>query len=326
MALVSCEADYLDNSHANKKEFFEGNDGLKKYLGRTGEVESFTYNEKGTSILKYKSNAMASENAEKYEIDEKGNITRVLEKPSSLTESYVGCYIKKGSEYAIIYADLVAQAGTKLTWRQSWQNYTIPTLSESQKAEYKTYFVRETMQKDPFGHFPDGKLIVEDLESTGTKDRFLAMALEDLPADKYYFYYNSGWRMNDYSTNTLNGIGKGRQNTLNMIAKWDAAEYGNRLESGTYYDVWKDVKPKTSKEAGEWFLPNYEEMLVFAITFNFGNKNNPNVYLDLGLNKEDYMCSKQSDEGSHRYLDLKDGNVGISTYSIKQGARLSTSF
>lgn len=77
MALVSCEADYLDNSHANKKEFFEGNDGLKKYLGRTGEVESFTYNEKGTSILKYKSNAMASENAEKYEIDENGKISLV---------------------------------------------------------------------------------------------------------------------------------------------------------------------------------------------------------------------------------------------------------
>ena len=82
MAWASLETDYLsawaNNASTTRGEIFT-KPNIEKYLNGTGEVkedEGFTYNEGGTSIIKYKSNASTKPDFEEFEISKDGKVTK----------------------------------------------------------------------------------------------------------------------------------------------------------------------------------------------------------------------------------------------------------
>ena len=207
---------------------------------------------------------------------------------ASPSKSYVGYYIFKDEEYAIIYADLLAQQGTTLTWSNT--NNSQCVFPNANASDFKSYTISSTTIT-PTSTATTGGVFGPNYEITpeqGTsgKDRFLAMTLSDFPMSisgdykSYYFYKTakksrSSGTMSDYSSNTnsTTTIGYGITNTANMISKWDLGSneggYGVRTTSGTFYDVWQDVKPKVDTDATAthtdgWFIPSFAEWCAFA--------------------------------------------------------------
>ena len=173
------------------------------------------------------------------------------EKPKILgtteNDSGVGYYIKKGNEYAIVFADRVAQAGTSSSF---------PTLSDDEKTTlFKTYRINGTYTDSNFG----AKNVLTVENSTG-EDRFMALALSDLGGKgALYTWYdaagkspgmtdiNNGGGEDKLGSPTSRGFLKGKTNTETMIAKWKAKAYGNQNNNSDYKDVWGQVQSQYTK-------------------------------------------------------------------------------
>ena len=100
---------------------------------------------------------------------------------TTANDSGVGYYIRKGNEYAIVFADRVAQAGTTVTWNKSSPSSvsggsacTFQALTDIEKAGFKTYRINGTYTDTNFGE----KNVLEVLNSTG-EERFMALALSN---------------------------------------------------------------------------------------------------------------------------------------------------
>ena len=110
-------------------------------------------------------------------------------------------------------------------------------------------------------------------------ERFYVMALDDVDNSQHYWYKNAYGNMDDYSTATSTSFGSGKQNTKNMIAKWNSSAYGSQTTSGSYTDMWglNAVQSGTWNGSSGWYVPSREEWAAFGeqlgiTSSNYGNK------------------------------------------------------
>ena len=104
------------------------------------------------------------------------------------------------------------------------------------------------------------------------------MALDDVDNSQHYWYKNAYGNMDDYSTATSTSFGSGKQNTKNMIAKWNSSAYGAQNDNSSYDDMWglSTVQSKINANPA-WYVPSREEWAAFGeqlgiTSSNYGNE------------------------------------------------------
>ena len=235
----------VTNNNYQFKGWYESKDGGAETEKSTNASYTYTVPEDGTEAVVLKA---------KFE-----------KKPQTLgttaSDSGVGYYIKKGNDYAIVFADVVAQAGTTsagntVTWSSTNSSTcTFPYLTEAQKAEYKTYVVNgeytdPKTTANPNQGFGTHPLLVEAPNTSG-KDRFYALALTDYPSDEatskwYNVAGTTSPYMNDFNSTggtdgkgspTSKAFGKGKENTEKMLKKGIAGGYGALTNNDIWYKL-----------------------------------------------------------------------------------------
>ena len=192
------------------------------------------------------------------------------EEPSiSEGTSYVGYYADvdgNGTVDGVIYADLAI--GGSGEWGVGNGEYTIPKGND-----FKEYKVSKRNHSDDFGT----KDVLTVSNSSGN-ERFYVMALDDVDSRRHCWYDAADGNMNDYSTTTSMSFGSGKQNTKNMIAKWNSRAYGKQNDGG-YDDMWgvSAVQSGTWNGSSGWYVPAREEWSAFGDQLgitpsNYGNK------------------------------------------------------
>ena len=194
----------------------------------------------------------------------------------SKTESQVGKYADidgDGTVDGIIFADLMVGGSGIWTNRSNsntdWGSYTISTITSS-----KEYYVsQESYTNDLGGN-------AEVLTPVGNgNDRFYVMALNDANPEGYEWYstayslYTNPNGIKDYNTVTNVEFGTGRQNTLNMIEKWNNSAYGEQSPN----DLWGQIKNEVNNG---WFVPSRAELAAFGANLGVTSSN----YKSKGLN------------------------------------------
>lgn len=233
------------------------------------------------------------------------------------TTSYVGCYADidgvEGID-GIIYADL-ARGNTKgENWINEYGVYTIPV-----ETGLKEYYVSGTAN----GPFGDEKQVIKAVPGTTGKDRFYVMALENVgsASTKYCWYAGASENMNDYETTTSGDFGKGKENTTNMIAKWDkgAGEGGYGAQNtGSKKDMWGEIK---NQVLNGWFVPSRGEWAAFAQELGITKSN----YTTFGLGYY-YWSSSQSATGGAWGADFYDVYMNSYIVNFPLFVRLSATF
>ena len=245
--------------------------------------------------------------------DTKQTTTQVAGIPENT--SYVGYYADvdgNGSVDGVIYADLAI--GGSGQWENSNGTYTIPKGSN-----FKKYGISQKNYTDDFGT----KDVIKVTNASGN-GRFYVMALNDVDSAELCWYYSaSGW-MNDFASTTSTLFGRGKQNTKNMIVKWNASGYGSQNGSISYQDVWglSEVQSKINGSP-EWYVPSKEEWSAFGEELGI-TKNN---YGSKGLRLR-YWSSSQYNESSIWYAYIRYGYMDYDhadsyTYTF---VRLGTTF
>ena len=191
--------------------------------------------------------------------------------------SYVGYYADvdgNGTVDGVIYVDLATDGGKSGQWGDSDGKYTIPT-----KSNFKKYKVSKSGHSDDFGT----KDVLTVSNSSGN-ERFYVMALDDVDTKTHCWYDEAYGNMDDYSTATSTSFGSGKQNTKNMIAKWNSSAYGSQNGNSSYPDMWglSAVQSKINANPA-WYVPSKEEWSAFGsqlgiTSSNYGNKGLSNWY------------------------------------------------
>ena len=225
--------------------------------------------------------------------------------------SYVGYYADvdgNGTVDGVIYVDLATDGGKSGQWGDGYGKYTIPTGSN-----FKKYKVNKSGHSDDFGT----KDVLTVANSSGN-ERFYVMALDDVDSKEYCWYYSAWGNMNDYSTTTSTSFGSGKQNTKNMIEKWNSNEYGSKNGNSEYPDVWSlsTVQSKINANPA-WYVPSSGECGAFADKLgitpsNYASKGLSNCYWSssqYGINGAwyanlDYGCMYGQDVRSYFYVRL----------------------
>uniref|UniRef100_UPI003AF000AF hypothetical protein n=1 Tax=Holdemanella sp. TaxID=1971762 RepID=UPI003AF000AF len=224
------------------------------------------------------------------------------------SESYVGYYADvdgNGTVDGVIYADLAI--GGSGTWNSSgnssynsYGKYTIPKGSN-----FKKYKVSKNNHTDDFGT----KDVLTVSNSSGN-ERFYVMALDNVDNSQHYRYQNAYGNMIGYATST--SFGSGKQNTKNMIAKWNSSGYGT-LNSNDMWGV-STVQSKINANPA-WYVPSKEEWSAFAdklgiTSSNYGNKGLS--YLCWSSSQDDFEFAWNADF-DHGYMghNLVYGNLYV---------------
>ena len=229
------------------------------------------------------------------------------------TTSYVGYYADvdgNGSVDGVIYADLAI--GGSGQWGDSNGNYTIPTGSN-----FKKYGISQTNYTDDFGT----KDVIKVTNSSGN-ERFYVMALDDVDSN-IYCWYEAAWDygMSDYASTTSTLFGSGKQNTKNMISKWNSSSYGAQ-NIGSDTDVWglSTVQSKINENPA-WYVPSKEEWSAFGQELGITSSN----YQDKGLSYN-YWSSSQYGASSAWYATFVSGFMSsYGAYNV-YCVRLGTTF
>ena len=185
--------------------------------------------------------------------------------------------------------DLATDGGKSGQWGNSNGTYTIPKVSN-----FKKYKVSKSGHSDDFGT----KDVLTVANSSGN-ERFYVMALDDIDGSQNgtrYCWYDAAYgNMNDYSTATSTSFGSGKQNTKNMIAKWNSSAYGAQNDNSSYDDMWglSTVQSKINANPA-WYVPSQEEWAAFGDQLgitqsNYGNKGLSNWY---------WLSSQNSNRGA----------------------------
>ena len=222
-----------------------------------------------------------------------------IKKPISKETPYVGCYADiddDGTADGVIYADLAVGNTGSGKWYDSDGIYTIPKETEG----LKDYYVKdEDYTSEKFGN-TTAKLIAPIEGSSGTKERFYVMALEDFNKGTFYDWYNAAKdQMSDYSSTTSVNFGKGKANTETMISKWNAKAYGDQDKCSSHKDMWGQIQEKVNKG---WFVPSRAEWAAFAGELGITSSN----YEDLGLSHY-YWSSSQNGTSSAWFANFFGG-------------------
>ena len=237
------------------------------------------------------------------------------------TTSYIGYYADltaDGTVDGVIYADLAIgrQDGCygADTAYSEYGVYTIP----KETSGLKNYYISKKSYKGPFG-------TKDVLSPTGTgKDRFYVMALTDIASNQYYWYYAANGKMDDYETATSVDFGKGKKNTQNMIAKWNAGEnggYGAQNADRNYNDMWGAIQTQYSNG---WFVPSRGEWAAFGeelgIT-DYSSKSLSDWYWSSSQGSRYYAWGANFYNGCMSFTTVSSGDADDRIY-----VRLSTTF
>ena len=243
--------------------------------------------------------------------------------PMSASQSGVGYYIKKGDEYAIVFADRIAQAGTTVTWNANTPDSvsggsqcTFPTISTTDIAEFKTYAITsKTYTTSYFGT----KNIIEVIDDN-EEDRFMALALSNFnTSGNFYKWYSAAYgKMSDFSSTggndgkgspTARGFLKGKTNTETMITKWNNKSYGDQ-DTGSYKDVWGQIQ---SQAENGWFIPSFEEWSAFGWAMSQGKlKSGVTSWSSMGLSNI-YLSSSQASNSYAWRTSFSNGYMNVAT-------------
>ena len=230
----------------------------------------------------------------------------MIYKTISPTESQVGKYIDingDGIPEGVIFADLAV--GGEGQWGNFKEKYKIPTIEDG----LKDYIV--------IGEYNDqinGKQEVLAPILDGI-DRFYIMALNDVGKDEHYWYNKATFKgMIDYEETTLETFGSGKQNTLNMIKKWNKEDYGAQDSD----DMWSLIQEQVNDG---WFILSVDEWAAFAGQLGITKSN----YSSKGLSGW-YWSSSQCNS-THAYLmDLDYGYVDNYSVNGTHCVRLAATF
>ena len=180
--------------------------------------------------------------------------------------------------------DLATDGGKSGQWYDSDGSYTIPKVSN-----FKKYKVSKIGHSDDFGT----KDVLTVANSSGN-ERFYVMALDDVDTKTHCWYYSAyDYGMSDWQSQTSTSFGSGKQNTKNMIAKWNSSGYGSPNGDSSYPDMWglRAVQSGTWNGSSGWYVPSKQEWSAFGdklgiTSNNYGNK---------GLNDYCWSSSQNSD-------------------------------
>ena len=294
--------------------------------GESGLVDTNTYKYYANNELKYTGtqtnytitglNAGTSYTIKVEAYDKAGNVGTTTTSATTVkkvteSESYVGYYADvdgNGTVDGVIYVDLSTDGGKSGQWGNSSGTYTISTGSN-----FKKYKVSKTGHSDDFGT----KDVLTVSNSSGN-ERFYVMALDNVDST-HCWYYRAKGNMSDYRTATSGSFGSGKQNTKNMIAKWNSNAYGLQYSN----DMWglSAVQSETWNGSSGWYVPSHNEWSAFGNQLGITTSN----YGDKGLS-DCYWSSSQYD--GHRawsvyfYYGYMDGI----TVPNSEFVRLGTTF
>lgn len=253
---------------------------------------------------------------------------------------YIGYYADvdgNGSIDGVIYVDLLVKKPTEGVFSQASEayeegggEYTLPT--DVTTSNVKDYVVSETAVTDSRFDSTARYIISPASSTSGTKNRFYVMGLEDITdgTNNTFYWYSSAYDvMTDYETTTSEDFGTGKTNTTAMLAKWDGELYGTQNDS----DLWKWIKVKTGEENEGWFVPSRAEWTAFGDAFsihsniydqNWNVTESPN-YTNYKLS-EIYWSSSQSGKRSAYVADNNEAYISYARTSNSNSVRLSTTF
>lgn len=272
-----------------------------------------------------------------------------IAKSTEKTESYVGYYAdidNDGDVDGIIYADMVVGNTKSGRWNndtEGWSDYNITKIENT--TTVKDYVVSTKIYEgqttagiykanDGFG---EKEVLVPATNSSGTKDRFYVMALEDFTnnsKNSFYWYYNT------YSKQSLDRIvetsaidfGEGKQKTIDMINDWNnnTAKYGEQTTASSgedYIDLWGAIQDgqynivSTASDSKKWFIPSKSEWSAFGEELGI----TPENYANKGL-RGWYWSSSQ--HGTRGVYYARFYNCYVDYYGVGSGlcVRLSTTF
>ena len=250
----------------------------------------------------------------KVEVVDKGNnigtgtATATTTKPAiSETNSFVGNYADvdgDGTADGVIYADLAI--GGSGSW--GGYRYTIPTGSN-----FKKYTLIGTHNENGFGT----KDVIQ-LSNISGSARFYIMALEDIRTSSYntfYWYYGANSAINDYASVTSTGFGRGKQNTTNMMTKWNGSQYGSQNAR----DIWGVIQNQVNNG---WYIPSRDEWAAFAGEFDVTSTNYYSTYR-LSSN---YWLSSLSNENNAYVVFIPSTYIDIDGTMTTHSVRLGTTF
>ena len=223
-----------------------------------------------------------------------------------LNESQVGKYVDidgDGIPEGVIFADLAV--GGEGQWGNEYfkEKYKIPTIEDG----LKDYIV--------IGEYNDQinskqEVLAPILDGI---DRFYIMALNDVGKDEHYWYNKATFKgMIDYEETTLETFGSGKQNTLNMIKKWNKEDYGAQDSD----DMWSLIQEQVNDG---WFILSVDEWAAFAGQLGITKSN----YSSKGLSGW-YWSSSQYGTNSAFSIYLNNGyvdNYGVNgTHCVRLAA------
>ena len=225
-----------------------------------------------------------------------------------LNESQVGKYVDidgDGIPEGVIFADLAV--GDSGQWGD-----------KDFKEKYKIQMIKDGLRDYiVVGEYDDqinGKQEVLAPILDG-EDRFYIMALNNVSKDQYS-WYNSAYseKMLDYEKATSEIFGSGKQNTLNMIEKWNKEDYGAQDSD----DMWSLIQEQVNDG---WFIPSIDEWCAFTEQLGITESNHSSKGLP-GW----YWSSSQYNASNAYYINLYDGLVNINYVNSFNYVRLAATF
>ena len=245
-------------------------------------------------------------------------------------DGYVGCYADvdgNGTIDGIIYADLLVGKPTGNWGASGYEDKGTYTLTTVTLTEVKDYVVSTTQKTDArfeksgadSSTYTARYVVSPASTTTGIKDRFYVMGLEDInygTNNLLSWYVNAG-KMNDYTTTTFEDFGKGKDNTTNMLTKWNTTGYGAQDDR----DLWKWIKVGEEEENEGWFVPSRGEWSAFAKAFNIDSSN----YEDFGLNNQYWASSQFNSSGAWSAM-FENTKMSSALLNRSFYVRLSTTF
>lgn len=268
-----------------------------------------------------------------------------IAKSTKITDSYVGYYAdidNDGDVDGIIYADMIVGNTKSGRWNENdWSDYNVTKIDDvTSVKDYvvstKTYTGQTTAgiykANDGFG---EKEVLVPATNSTGTKDRFYVMTLEDFTNNSkngFYWYYNAGGKLDRYIEDSVIDFGEGKQKTIDMVIDWNnnTTKYGEQTTASSgkdYIDLWGAIQDgqynivSTASDSKKWFIPSKSEWSAFGEELGITQDN----YANKGLS-DWYGSSSQHDADGAFYASFGIGCISNSTVYDNYYVRLSTTF
>ena len=270
-----------------------------------------------------------------------------IAKSTEITDSYVGYYAdidNDGDVDGIIYADMIVGNTKSGRWNEdNWSDYNVTKIDDvTSVKDYvvstKTYTGQTTAgiykANDGFG---EKEVLVPATNSTGTKDRFYVMTLEDFTNNSknwFYWYYNAGEKLDRKIESSAIDFGEGKQKTIDMVIDWNnnTTKYGEQTTASSgldYIDLWGAIQDgqynivSTASDSKKWFIPSKSEWSAFGEELGI----TPDNYAKKGLS-DWYWSSSQYDAFSAYFANFRDGYIHFHYVydSLFNYVRLSTTF